>query len=466
MIKKYTAPEEESTPKMIVGLDIGTTKILMVMGFLSDDGKIVVCGHGKAPSTGVKSGGVFNLQETINDITAAKEQLLENISENEDISEVYVGIAGRHVKSLSCINSVTRPGGNDKMVMPEEIQKMTEEMKQMDFSGSDIIAVIPQFYEVDGQATTRPAGTLCQLLVGHYQIVTGDSKEVKKVFSSVRGAGLEPKEPVLEPIASGIVCLTEEEKKAGVALVDIGGGTTDLVIFHGGVPVYSKVIPVGGKIVTHDIESSLNLQFEQAEYLKIHHGTCIPNNANKNNFLTIPDSSGYGNSVKINEVNLAQIIGVRVAEDILKPVKAAIDAAHFSKVVRSVVLTGGGSLLRDIQYLAEFIFQYRTRIGFPVNGLANSTDTSLKNPICSTGLGLLKFGCMAEAVVQEVKKEQPAELVDEDTLLQRLKKKLSIPAKSPSSDSQNGGDNEGAGLFENFMEWVKRNWISPGDGVE
>lgn len=383
----------DKTPKMVVGLDIGTTKILMVMGYMGEDGEINVCSYGKGPSTGVEYGLVFNLQKTIDEIGIALKQLAASI--DEPISEVYVGVAGRHIKSIACTSSVTRPNGLDNMVRPEEVEKMLQDMKSMKVKGSEVITVIPQYYDVDERSTTCPAGTLCQKLTGHYQLVTGDVEDVKRIIFSVEGAELEAKKLILEPIASGEVCLTEEEKKNGVALIDIGGGTTDLVIFHEGVPVSIKVIPVGGQVITSDI-NSLGITSEQAEFLKINHGNCLPEATNANNFITIPDGSGYGMPLKISEQNLAQVIHARVSEDILKPVKRAIDESGYANVVRNVVITGGGACLQNMNQLAEFILNRHTRIGYPLVKVSKTIDSALKNTSCSTALGLLRLGCLSE----------------------------------------------------------------------
>ena len=195
---------------MVVGLDIGTTKILMVMGLLREDGKIEVCGHGKVPSNGVEFGQVFNVQETINSILAATQELLNMV--NEPISGVYVGVAGRHIHSMNCTNSLTRPNGLDTMVSKEEIDKMMAQMESYSVDSGDIITVIPQFYEVDGLPTLKPVGTLCQKVLGQYQLIVGNTLEVKKIRKSADGAGLDVRDLILEPMASGAVCLTEEEK--------------------------------------------------------------------------------------------------------------------------------------------------------------------------------------------------------------------------------------------------------------
>ena len=435
---------------MVVGLDIGTTKILMVMGLLREDGKIEVCGHGKVPSNGVEFGQVFNVQETINSILAAKQELLNMV--NEPISGVYVGVAGRHIHSMNCTNSLTRPNGLDTMVSKEEIDKMMAQMESYSVDSGDIITVIPQFYEVDGLPTLKPIGTLCQKVLGQYQLIVGNTLEVKKIRKSADGAGLDVRDLILEPMASGAVCLTEEEKRQGVALVDIGGGTSDLILYESGVPIYIKVIPVGGKLVTRDIQS-LNLSFEQAEALKINHGTCLVEKANRNNVFTIADTAGYGSPTSINEYTLANVIGSRVKQDILEAVKREIDASGYGSRIKNVVLTGGGAMIRDIKQLSEFVLQRRTRIGFPINGFATSPDPELKNPMCATALGLLKMGCLAENKPY-IGSKNVNDVVDE-----------------PIDDTQDEDDDnpKRAGRFSILSKKIESwlgNILTDGDGVE
>lgn len=399
--------QSQSSPlKMVVGLDIGTTKILMVAGFMHSDGKIDVCGYGRSQSTGVENGRVFRPGSTIQDIKVALNQLASSI--DEPISEVYVGVAGRHIKSMGCTNSSLRPDGLNKMVTEEEVENMLSQLRLMNVKGAEVITVIPQYYEVEGKHLPDPVGTLCQHLVGYYQVVTGDVEEVRRITFSVTGAGLETKRLMLEPIASGDVCLTEQEKMNGVALIDIGGGTSDLVIYNQGFPVCVKVIPVGSQAITTDIEN-IPIPIEQAEYLKVNHGNCLPEMANPNNYITIPDSSGFGQSLKINERDLATVINARVAEDILKPIKRAIDESGYANSVKTVVLTGGGSQLKNLTNLTEFILQRRTRIGYPIYGLSSTIDNALKAPSCSTALGLLRLGCLSEPEAMQQQEPEPEE---------------------------------------------------------
>ena len=375
---------------MSVGLDIGTTKIVVTMGYLCDDGKVDLCGYGKGPSTGVQYGLILNLQDTIDGITAAKKQVEE--ATGLPVSDVYVGIAGRHIKSISCTHTITRPNGHDVIIREEEIAKMTADMENYVVNNGKVIAVIPQSYLVDGNETLRPVGRIGQNITATYQLIIGDDLEIKKIIKSVKDSGLNMKRLLLEPLASAISCLTEEEKREGVALIDIGGGTTDLIIYRAGVPVYIRVIPVGGQVITKDIQS-LGMTYEEAENIKIQHGSCTPEDADANHFINLNNSAYFGQNVKINARDLALVINARVKRDILEVVKAEIEKSGYMGSLMRVVITGGGARLAGIKSLAEFIFQKRVRIGIPGMGFTPTLDSALKDPIYSTALGLLSYGC-------------------------------------------------------------------------
>ena len=202
-------PEEVNVPKMIVGLDIGTTKIVMVMGYLCDDGRVEVCGYGKAPSTGVQFGLVLNLQDTIDGITAAK-RLVEEAT-GQPVNDVFVGIAGRHIKSVTCNHSVTRINGHDNIIRKEEIDRMNSEMENYVVNSGKVIAVIPQNFKIDDSETLRPVGRVGQNITATYQLITGDDFEIRKIVKSVQDSGLSMSKLLLEPLASSICFLTEEE---------------------------------------------------------------------------------------------------------------------------------------------------------------------------------------------------------------------------------------------------------------
>lgn len=422
--KKKTNDEAQPSGKLnslVVALDIGTTKIVMVAGLLRPDGKVEVCGNSKTPSIGVEFGSVINVTDTVNSINEAKRMLEKDL--NIEISQVYVGIAGRHIRSRVYSHSILRTGGNEKIVEETEIDKMTRDVEKLSYNDETIITVIPQKYIVNEIETLKPVGTLGERVEGKFQVITGFKNEIFKIGLCLQQAELKEKKIILEPMASGLACLTEEQKRQGVALIDIGGGTTDIVIFVSGVPVFTSVIPLGGQVITHDIES-LGLTNEQAEMVKIKHGTCYVANANKNNNITIPSLWGGNSDNSIfSELLLAKVINARVEKDILGAVKAELIRSGYDSKIKSVILTGGGALLRDIRSLSEFVLLKKTRIGIPDTGFG--CDSNLKDPTYSTALGLLKFGCLAENNISFPDPEPiNEETKDEDKVNTSFAKKL------------------------------------------
>ncbi len=392
MKKRKNQPEtdEVQEPKYVYSLDIGTTKIVMTSGYLCSDGKVEVCGYGQAPSTGVQYGMVINLQDTIDGIQIAKKQLEE--ATGQQVDEVFVGIAGRHIKSVTCSHSVTRINGRQQIIKKEEVSKWTSDMEQYEINSGSVIAVIPQNYCIDGTDTTRADGMVGQNIVATYQLITGDDFEIRKIVKSVTDSNLRMQKLMLEPLASSVACLSEEEKHNGVAMIDIGGGTTDLIIYKKGVPVYLRVIPIGGQVVTKDIQA-LGMTYEEAEQIKIEYGSCVPEKADKNHFITVRNSVYFARNVKINERDLALVINARVKRDILEPVKLEIEKSGFMNDIICVVITGGGARLNDIKSLSEFVLEKRVRIGIPGFGFTQTLEPALRDPIYSTALGLLSSAC-------------------------------------------------------------------------
>jgi cell division protein FtsA len=388
--RKNTLTEE--IPTIVVGLDIGTTKIATIIGYISSDGKIEVLGHGKAESTGVQHGLIYNLNRTIDGINQSV-SIAKNRAECE-VTNVYVGVAGRHINSSEYRHVMLRKNGREEVIRQEEIDKMTEDLKTISVGvGEKIIDVIPQKFFIDNNTEREvidPVGELGERIVGFFQLITGNESEIRKIIKCVEEASLIPSEIILEPLASSMVCLTQEEKKQGVVLVDIGGGTTDVAIYMDGNPVFTKVIPFGGNVITKDISSVCQITEEIAEKLKIHHGTCVVEKSNQNNFITIPQFQ-QSDPIKISEHYLAKIIFSRVQQDILDNVKRAIDESGYSRKIMSIVLTGGGATLRHIKELAQYTLQKPTRIGIPDIGFS-ALPPELKHPMYATGLGLLKYG--------------------------------------------------------------------------
>lgn len=421
---------QDTTPEIIVGLDIGTTKIATVIGSRNHDGKIDIHGYGKGESTGVQHGLIYNINKTVNGINASKNMARNRF--NYDFQDVFVGVAGRHIKSSEYKHTVTRINGKEDVIRQDEIDSMVNDLRSISVNpGEQIISVIPQRFIIDKQReSTDPVGELGELIDGYFQIITGNEAEIKKILRCVRDSELEAETIILEPIASGLACLSHEEKRHGVALIDIGGGTTDLVIFYEGKPVYTIVIPFGGNSITKDISSICKIPMELAEKLKINYGTCVVEKSNSNNYINIPQLHGM-QPIQISENMLAEIIHARVQTDILDEINSAIrESGYASKITNGVVLTGGGALLKHIKELCQYTLQLPVRLGTPEVGFVNNIPGELKNPIYSTVLGLLKYGIEGLDGQFITPEEEPVE----------LPKKV---GKKRYSNSKNGNNKNG-----------------------
>lgn len=384
--------EIQKEPEIVVGLDIGTTKIAIIIGFKNSDGKIDVLGYGKGDSTGVQHGLIFNINRTVDGINVAKK--MASSRSNQEYDSVYAGVAGRHINSMEFKHVITRRNGKEEVIRQEEIDKMKEDLENISVRpGEKIITVIPQRFAIDGiRETTDPVGELGEVLVGYFQIITGNDFEIKKIIRCINDCDLHVNDIILEPIASSLVCLTQEEKQQGVVLVDIGGGTTDVAIYKDGNPVFTKVIPIGGAVITKDIANVCQIPEDMAEKLKVSYGTCVIEKSNKNNFITIPQFCESAPK-QISETFLAEIIYSRVQMDIVNQIQKVIKESGYEQKIRSgVVLTGGGSSLRHIRDLCQYTLGRNTRIGIPDIGFVSSIHSELKQPMFATGLGLLKHG--------------------------------------------------------------------------
>jgi len=373
---------------IIVGLDIGTTKIAVVVGREDEDGKVEILGHSNVESVGVKRGVIANIDEAVESIKKAVKKAEDEA--NVDISEVHVGIAGQFIKSIQHRGSIIR-NNNDDEISAEDIRKMTESMYNIAVDpGSEIIVVAPQEYTIDGESgITNPVGMAGKYVESNFNIITAQTTSVKNIVKCIQRAGLELKSIALEPIASASAVLTEEEKEAGVALVDIGGGTTDIAIFHNNLLRHTAVIPFGGDIITEDIREGCTIIKKYAEDLKVKFGSAIVVE-NRNDIVSIPGLRGR-EPKEIKVKTLAGIIHARM-EEILGQVYLQIkNSGYYKKLTMGVVITGGGSLLKDIIQLSEFVIGMETKIGYPSEHLTASSNKELHSPIYATSVGLVKM---------------------------------------------------------------------------
>ncbi|MDR2083980.1 MAG: cell division protein FtsA [Bacteroidales bacterium] len=374
--------------EIIVGLDIGTTKIAVVVGREDEEGKIEVLGHGTVESVGVKRGVVANIDQTVESIKKAVKKAEDD--SDVDIKEVHVGIAGQFIKSIQHRGSTIRANADDE-ISAEDIRKMAESMRNIAVDpGDEIIDVVPQEYTVDGESgIINPVGMAGKSIESNFHIITAQTTSVKNIVKCIQRAGLELKSLALEPIASAEAVLSEEEKEAGVVLVDIGGGTTDVAIFQENVLRHTAVIPFGGEIITEDIREGCTIIKKYAEDLKIKFGSALATE-HKNDIVSIPGLRGR-EPKEIKLKNLASIIQARM-EEILEQVYLQIKSSGYQKkLIAGIVITGGGSLLNHVVQLTEFITGMDTRIGYPNEHLSAHSDKELHSPIYATSVGLVKL---------------------------------------------------------------------------
>ncbi|MDR0970415.1 MAG: cell division protein FtsA [Lentimicrobiaceae bacterium] len=374
---------------IIVGLDIGTTKIACVVGRRSENGKIEIFGCGTVPSIGVKRGMIANIEDTVNSI---KEAVLEASEQsNVDIKSVYVGIAGQHIKSFQYYGEVIREN-NETEITHSEIQKLKEDMKKLGLSpGEEIIDVMPQEYVVDNEHDLKPEGMIGSKLGAYFHIITGFAPAIKNVFKCVEKAGLHVDDLILEPVASSEAVLSDEEKEAGVVLVDIGGGTTDIAVFHDSIIRHTAVIPFGGNIITEDIRQGCNIMKKHAEEVKVKFGSALVSENSKNDVVSIPGIRGR-EPREISFYDLAAIIHARLTE-IFDLVKFEIKKSGYeNRLGGGMVITGGGALMKHIDQFASFKTGLDAKIGYSNEHLAPETPDELKSPIYATSIGLVIEG--------------------------------------------------------------------------
>ena len=384
---------------IVVGLDIGTTKVATIVGYLNNKGKIEILGHGKSASKGVEFGLIQNLLKAQESIRTSV-QLASSHARMDEITNVYAGIAARHIRTANCKHYIFRTNHN-ALITQEELDSMKHDVENIALPpDQQIIAIIPQKYVIEDSAdgasheSLDPVGEIGTKITGYYQIITGNIQEIKKIDTCISSSNIHTEELILEPIASGLSCLTEDEKQRGVALIDIGGGTTDMVIFQNGHPKFCKVIPFAGSVITKDIANVCNIPEDTAEELKINHGSCIPEKSSSSRVSTILRPHGQP-PLKITDEQLAKIIYSRVHKEILGIVKAELEKSGCMKMLQNgagLVLTGGGAKLRHLVELCQFDLGLNTRVGIPGIGFADSLSNELKQPLYSTALGLLKYG--------------------------------------------------------------------------
>lgn len=373
-----------------VGLDIGTTKIVAMIGKKNEYGKLEILGLGKAKSLGVARGVVNNITQTIQSIQQAVLEAEEN--SGYKINDCVVGIAGQHIRSIQHNDYISR-SNPEEVISGKDIQLLIDQVSKLAMlPGEEIIHVLPQEFKIDGQSEIKePIGMYGGRLEASFHVVVGQAASIRNVGRCIQSSGIELSGLTLEPLASADAVLSQEEKEAGVALIDIGGGTTDLAIFKDGIIRHTAVIPFGGNVITEDIKEGCSIIEKQAELLKVKFGSAWPGENRDNEIVSIPGLRGR-EPKEISLKNLSKIIHARVVE-IVEQVFAEIkDYGHEDprkKLIAGIVLTGGGAQLQHIKQLVEYITGMDTRIGYPNEHLAGDSDEEISSPLYATAVGLV-----------------------------------------------------------------------------
>ncbi|MEL6539205.1 MAG: cell division protein FtsA [Bacteroidota bacterium] len=411
--------------KIIVGLDIGTTKICVLVGKRSQRGKVEILGIGQAVSDGVVQGMVTNIDKTVVAIRQAIKEAEDQ--SNIDINVVNVGIAGHHIQSTVHQGSITREAVEEEITV-EDVARLTSDMYRIVTPpGREIIHVTPQHYTVDYEEGIKdPVGMSGVKLEADFHIITAQTGAVNNVRKCVRRAGLEVESLILEPLASSMAVLSDAEKEVGVCLVDIGGGTVDIAIFHDAIIQHTAVLPFGGKVITADLRQGCKVMEQQAELLKTRFGKALAEEASENEVITIPSLHNRPPK-EVSVRNLAYIIEARMAE-IVELIHTEIIASSFQhKLAGGIVITGGGAQLQCVEQLFEHITGLDTRVGAPNEYLDANSLEKVKDPAYATGVGLVLAGFRA---------------LDYRDEYYRTAKDISGSANRPSSkqDKQQGSD--------------------------
>lgn len=388
MHKKITTMANQN--EFVAAIDLGTTKIVTLIGKKNSNGKLQIVAHSKTASTGIKRGVVHNIEETV----ASIQRTVEDVQLKSGIifSDVFVGIAGQHIRSVKNRNIISL-NSNEGIITIENVNDLIEDTYKIPVEvGEEILHVLPQNFIVDNESGIKnPVGMSGKRLEANFHIVIGQTSSAKHIEKCVNRVDLVVNDLILEPLASSEAVLTEDEKEAGVVLVDIGGGTTDLAVFFDGIVRHTAVIPFGGNVITDDIKEGCAILLRQAEQLKVQFGSALGDIAPEDKIVTIPGISGR-DPKEISFKSLAYIIQSRM-EEIISYITFEIENSGYAeKLSAGIVLTGGGSLLRHLSQLVKFKTGFDVRIGYPNEHLSADTSEEINTPTYSTGIGLVIKG--------------------------------------------------------------------------
>lgn len=372
--------------RIVVGLDIGSTKVCAVVSSIDEQNQIHILGVGKAPSDGLNRGVVVNIDKTVNAIRSAVEQA--ELASGIEVNAVNVGIAGDHIRSIRSKGVITI-NNKDKEITLRDVERLLEDCQRIMLPpDQQIIHVIPQEFVVDGQdGISDPVGMSGMRMEAEVHIITGLVSAAKNIYRCVERAGYQVADIILEPLASSYAVLDDEEKEAGVVLVDIGGGTTDLAVFQDNTIRHTAVIAIAGKKVTDDIRVGLSVLDDQAEKLKREHGECYIEMIDEDEVITVPGIAGRPPK-EITKSILAKIIQARM-EEIMEIVAIEVKRSGYADTLSAgMVLSGGGSLIRNTCPLANEVLGMDAKIGRPL-GLSGGLIDEVNSPLYATAVGLV-----------------------------------------------------------------------------
>jgi cell division protein FtsA len=409
-----------------VGLDIGTTKIVAMIGRKNEYGKVEILGIGRTKSLGVHRGVVNNITQTIQSIQQAIQQAEAN--SGIEVEGVTVGIAGQHIRSLQHSDYITR-NDVEEVIEDEDIDNLCNQVhKLVMLPGEEIIHVLPQQYKVDGQSEImEPRGMSGARLEANFHVVVGQISSIRNIGRCVKNSGLELNGMTLEPLASANSVLSQEEKEAGVALIDIGGGTTDLAIFKDGIIRHTAVIPLGGNAITEDIKEGCSIIEKQAELLKVKFGSAWPGENKENEIVSIPGLRGR-DPKEISLKNLSKVIhyrAVEIIDQVYLEIKNYGHEEQKKKLIAGIVITGGGAQLKHLKQLVEYVTGMDTRVGYPNEYLAGDTDKEIASPLYATAVGLVMDG-----LERKVFEKEERELEEEEHLEVNVEQSEKITANN------------------------------------
>ncbi len=368
---------------IVVGLDVGTTKVCTIVGSISETNELEIVGIGQHASIGLKKGAVVNIDKTVKSIKSAVDEA--RLMAGVEFTEAVIGIAGNHIYSF---NSTGVVAIKNQEVTDADVERVIEAAKAVIIpSDREIIHVIPQEFRVDNtQGIKNPVGMRGVRLEAYVHIVTGNIASIQNLIKCVEMAGIKTLDVVLQPIASSEAVITNDEKDLGVVLVDIGGGTTDLAVWKDGTLIHSQIIPVGGNHFTNDLAYALKVPLSEAEKIKVQHGCVLPEKVNQSATITVQGMSGTkARAIQLSVIS--QVLGAR-AEELFETINAIVKEKNLEHLISGgFILTGGGALLESISELGEFILMKPVKVGYPLS--FGGMTSIVKNPKFSTVLGLL-----------------------------------------------------------------------------